>query len=207
MFSIKQILFSLFGTYFNEYDTNKDANDKGTLERYNEIIGEDVDDNILPHIRDMVADNLNPEELLVQFLGLRENSLGIEIDFFSTNIWRRRILKYYVKWVQMKGSSDCLRLMFGMLGISMTLTTSNTYYSFDDITFDDPNRVFDLDCNNCVEYELILTGNIPLDADLTNYILGVIEFNEPINADLTFWSYNGSGNLGSFGNSYGNSFN
>jgi len=201
MFSVKEIIYSFFGNYFNEKDSNKDSNGKGTLERYNEIVGEDIDDVIIQHIEDMVKDNLDPQEMLSQFLSLRESSLGIDLTYFSTEKWRRKTIKYFPKWVRMKGTREGLDLMFGILGITVnSVTLSTSTFSFDDTNFDNPDRVFDMNCNNCVEYELAL-GNIgTLTPELKRAIENIIQFNQPINAKLLTWQ-------GSFDNSFNLSFN
>ena len=193
--NLKERIFKTFFTLFDKVqDANKNAEDKGTLERYCELIGEDLDDNLIPFI-DNAHDNLIvPLTMLQRYIADREISLGNNVLFLGTDDpMRRRIIKHWHKYVQAKGTLTNYNAMFAMLGVTAVINENLSGGGFDSpTTFDSDTRpTFDSGrCRPCTEYDIVLTGP-PLTVEIYNAILSIVLFNEPINARLTNITYNG----------------
>lgn len=194
--NLKNTIFARFFSLFDkEQDDNKDVDGKGTIERYQETIGEDVDLNVIPFI-DNAHDNLIvPQTMFERYIIDRENSLGNNVLFlgFSTEM-RRRIIKHWIRYVNIKGTIRCYEVLFSMLGITgITITELFDTGGFDSITtFDSDIRpTFDSGkCSPCTFYSIELVGP-PLTTEIYNAIFSIIMFNEPINAKLLDLTYNG----------------
>lgn len=193
--NLKERIFGMFFTLFDKVqDANKNAENKGTLERYCELIGEDLDNNLIPFI-DNAHDNLIvPLTMLQRYIADREISLGNNVLFLGTDDpMRRRIIKHWHKYVQAKGTLTNYNAMFAMLGVTATINENLNAGGFDSpTTFDSDTRpTFDSGrCRPCTEYDIVLTGP-PLSIEIYNAILSIVLFNEPINARLTDITYNG----------------
>ena len=193
--NLKERIFGMFFTLFDKVqDANKNAENKGTLERYCELIGEDLDDNLIPFI-DNAHDNLIvPLTMLQRYIADREISLGNNVLFLGTDDpMRRRIIKHWHKYVQAKGTLTNYNAMFAMLGVAATINENLNQGGFDSpTTFDSDTRpTFDSGrCRPCTGYDIVLTGP-PLSTEIYNAILSIVLFNEPINARLTNITYNG----------------
>ena len=187
-------IIDFFHQRFKNEDTYKDANDKGIFERYNEVIGNDIDEKVTPFIYNMHDNLLVPETVLDKMLPILEYGLGINLDMGESN--RRLVMQYITKFYHVKGTKKGYAILFEMLGFT------NTEVIFEDsvcqgTTFDEGNFddacAFDIDvegegsglCSTCFLYRLILTGPITLTPEIERLMENIIEFNEPINAELT----------------------
>lgn len=195
MWKLKDYIFDLFGSYEKLVDTNKDASGKGILERYNESIAVDFDTNLFPLI-DKVRENVRDiQTMFVRYVPFFEELLGIDF-FLSSNLeFRRRLARYAHRYYEVKGTKRGYEVLASLLGMTVVITESFLYYSFDSpVTFDDPTRVFDYGkCgSNCTSYTLDFTGSAPQTPELVSALKNIVKFNEPINAVLTNLTYNGN---------------
>lgn len=190
---------TIFERYYTKQDKvldpNKDINGKGTAERYNEIIGQDVDQDLLPFIDDAHDNLIVPETMFERYIIDREQSLGNNVLFLGLSVeMRRRILKHWLRYVSIKGTKRCYEVLFAMLGITgITITELFSTGGFDSSeTFDSELRpTFDSGrCAPCSLYSIELIGP-PLTTEIYNAIFSIILFNEPINAVLNTLTYNG----------------
>lgn len=188
-------IFKYFTKSDKSLDTSKDINDKGTLERYNETIGADID--VLTPFIDNIIDNLyNPETCFDRYVPYLESMTGFDIDngtlyLLPTLDWRRRVLKHIFRYYHIKGTKRGYEVLFTILGMTMALTEYDNVNSFDSpLTFDDVGRVFDKGrCYACSGYSIDLVGPT-ITPELETAILNIIKFNEPINARLVYLKYN-----------------
>lgn len=191
-------LQSIFPDYFTSYekesDTKKDAFGKGTLERYNECIGEDIDLEIQPVIDDLVKNTIDPRDNWDRFIPYVEKQMGVNVTLEATLTMRRAVNQVLQRITTIKGTKKALEVLFGMIGISIVLTEHFNEGGFDSaLTFDDDIRVFDSGhCPTCSEYSLALTGSAVLGTTLTWIIGNIIDWNEPINATIRTLTYNGT---------------
>lgn len=192
-FVLKDIFFGLFGPYENKVDINKDAFNKGTLERYHEALADEYDDNLHSLIEELVDNNLVWSTALEKMIPYLEIRLGIELFMGSAMSWRRLVIHHVIRWYAIKGTIRAYTIMLKMLGFTgVTITEDFQQYGLDSpVTFDDDRRRFDSGCNLCGSYTIALTGSLTLTPEIERAIFSVIEFNEPIHAFLEVITYNG----------------
>lgn len=187
MYSLKDTIWELFGPMESLNDTYV-VNGKGIGQRYQEIIGEDFDQNVLPFITNLIPNTLVPTTAMVKFLPYLEDMLGGRAVVSNDIATRRRILRFMIRFRQVKGTERGYKLIFNAIGISCAITEYFDYFTFDSGTFDDPIRTFDMGpCEQyCTRYELALSGHGPLTEELEGFILNAIKLNEPINATRNY---------------------
>lgn len=212
----KDRLFSFFGGYDKRSDTLKDINGFGIWERFNRAIGQSIDYELQGKVDDLIANIYDPETCLDRYVVYLESMMGYNQArntlYVSPLLSKRRnVLKKILRFYQIKGTKKAYTLMLSMIGISTTITENFNDYGFDSpVTLDDTLRRFDMRCDTCSTYDLVMTGPAITTA-IYNAIWSVVMFNEPINAKINVITYNGNvltppGGY-DFDNSFDNSFN
>lgn len=198
MISIKQIIFGFFGSYEKRIDTNKDGAGKGTLERFNEAIGEEYDVEMQPLI-DALMDNVqNPTACFERYIPLLELGSGNDRLYLSSGYPIRRAIQHYIlRYWQIKGTKKFLESLLSFIGFNVSLTEFYSSYSFDSpVTFDDDDRRFDMKCQPCSDYKLDLSriggGTGAMTPTEIAAVLSIVTTNQPINAVLKGIWYNGT---------------
>lgn len=177
-------IFNFFGKSAKIYDSYKDNADKGILERYNEIVGNDIDIEIYDKISNMYADLHTNFNMLSKFLFLKEYQIGYEYQFTNNEDILRRIHLYFSKLVQIRGTKKCIEILFQLLGYSsVQISLYDAGEGFDSsITFD--TSTFDSKKACCFEYDLFVEGKVERTEEIDQIINEIIRFNEPINGSL-----------------------
>lgn len=193
-FNIKDIIFSkLYPSIDIREDINK-IDGKGLNQRYNEMLGDDLDQNLITRVTSLIDNTIVPSTALTRFIPYLETLLGLEklVDDIPT---RRKLLSNILSIYKVKGTLISYEILFNSLGFdSINLIRRNQSYGFDSsTTFDDRIRTFDLGkCFNCIEYDIELTGDAQLTNDLIETIKNAVKIVEPIYARLNDIFYNGS---------------
>lgn len=197
MINWKKRVWLFFGKTYNSIDKEGavDSDGKGILQRFNEIIGEDIDENIEPMIANLVDNTLIADTMLERFIGTLENTLGLNMVLLFNNAMRKRVLKIAFHLYKIRGTSLGYEVLFRLLGFGPDFEIVETFpeYSWDSpVTLDDPIRRFDSGgrCAGCSGYEIHLTGSITITPEILRGIQETIRFNEPINARLLGIFYN-----------------
>ena len=191
--NFKTKIFNLFSPYDHTADINKDSEHKGTNQRYNEVIGGYIDEELLKKIDNLVENNLLPDVAYERFIPYLEQRLGVNVIMGNTMEWRRRVLAHILHWYQIRGTIKAYTLMLSMLGFEEIEITEDIHTNSLDsaVTFDDPERVFDMSkCNRCVFYDIKFKGTVQITPELNKAIDSIIKFNEPINARRRTIRYN-----------------
>jgi len=185
-------------------DTNKDSNDKGTFERYLQVFGDEIDNELIPYIDDdeSLFDEFNP--VLNNFLDIIDGFacnnkflnhlaevLGNPPDVFqkSANDYYeyRALIRYIITVYKWRGSLTGFELFYRILGydiwISEIAGTTNLYDSgltYDDGESYDVNESI-LEGNYNIQFAYIDDGvtSVP-GGELTSLEL-TLPFIEPIN--------------------------
>lgn len=193
---IKERIWSLFGIDYNQRDSYKDTNDRGFLQRYNEMLAEDMDTHILPKVEQLIDRLLMPHRMDNKFIGHLEGSRGVNVVIdFSDNELRKVVLQIIIQVNRIKGTKLSYEVMLRLLGFdTVEVIEDFTIYSFDSpVTLDDEVRRLDSGgrCAPCTDYDINLTGAVPMTATLLSQIKTVIDYVEPINAKLRKIYYEG----------------
>lgn len=186
----KNYLFSLLPVYFKREDTNKDNNGEGTLERYMQIFGEELDDEVIPkleNILDIVDANTTPSNLI----NTLSDTLGNPPDIFLDEALYRKLLRYVSSIYKIKGTAFSYQVYFGLLGYNATILElppdEEDYYDTG-ILYDTLAQDYDEGCKECSDYYIILTKNddplSPVDQTTLDKLHSIVYFVEPINANL-----------------------
>jgi hypothetical protein len=196
-YTLKPHIFGLFGDYFQLTDPNKDISGKGTLQRFNEAVAEDFDEEVMPEIENLVTNLIPALTLLNSHLSIVEESIGHNLYLGPEEVWRRRVLKYIMRLYEIRGTKKCYTLLLNWIGFDVTITEHSDDYTFDSaVTFDDATRVWDRSCQGCSDYTLDLSRIVPGASTLSSVELAainsIIEFNQPINANLREILFDGS---------------
>lgn len=196
-FSLKNIIFTKLHPKPDKfYDPNKNLDpqgqNRGTVQRYQETLGDDYDTEIQSLIDSLVQNNLDPEQAMSRFLPL------LEYRMRTVSITdRRKALQYAIWWAMLRGTRRGYRVMLSAIGLILDdLVELDPEGGFDvqNHTLDEDKHTFDTACPPCSEYELHLStmSGVTFDQDLKALLFNVIRFNEPINAVLAFVMVDGS---------------
>lgn len=191
-FLLKEKIFGYFGPDIKIRDSYKDANGKGILERYNEVMGLEYDTYYGIYLDNLIDDTMVPQTVLEKFIPYLEQVFG-GLQFSGTTIaTRRRILKFALRLYETKGTKKSYDLIYRLLGFdSVTLIEHEADYTFDSpTTLDDFFRRFDSKCPNCSQYTIKVYGTIDLTSDLHKMIFRAAQLCQPINADIRYVFYN-----------------
>lgn len=194
-FTLEDKIFTLYGHYDKEVDPYKDANGFGLLERYNRVMGKDFDTNIGPNIDLLIDNTIVPSSMLVRFLGLMEDMLGMPVLMPSNTALRRKLILYAIRLFSIRGTKASYEMLFRFLGFQNIVIIENVSSSTFDAdnslpipqpgrTFDSDTRTFDNTCEPCSTYVVKIYGTIVLTEELHKAIFTSIAFCEPINAIL-----------------------
>lgn len=213
---LKDKIFDFFGLQAKVDDINKDVNNKGFNQRFQELLAFDLDENELDLINKFMDNLVNPYTLLEQYIIYRENMIGAELPISSDIYFRRKIIPLYFRLYDIKGSIPAYIQMFRMIGfdtVDIIEGTASNGLDHDTLTLDSDERRLDSTGAVSGYYEVHLTGTMPITDNLKQFIYNVIEINEPINAELRRILYNGTdieiivpSDQGDFNNDFNNDF-
>lgn len=193
MINLKVKIWNLYDEYEQLNDTLKDKDGKGLLQRFNEAVVEEYDTNVDPLVTNFVDNILNVDTIYDKFIPLLESVLGEFPTMASSFAGRRKLMKFALKLYTIKGSVRAYEVMFRLIGMDTFLLEEfpDSFGLDSTVTLDDEVRVFDNFCTPCVQYDITLTGTLPVSNDLISFVRRVINFNEPITARVRTVLYNG----------------
>lgn len=193
----KEWFFRQLPVFFKQTDTNKDVSNKGLLERYLEIFGDELDEGVIPFI-ETYLNQVDPTRADFKFgphiaytLGNPPNLLGVDARWF-------KVLQYIVDCYKIKGTKKSYELWFGLWSLNAHLIQ----YQPEEVRYDDwqvghtydNGHIYDNGCPTCSYYEIFVTTfeqtceggqiSVPLTPELQALLEQLILLNEPINALL-----------------------
>lgn len=135
-FKLKDIIFSKYPRKMQVEDSYKDYSNRGLLQRYNEMVAEDGDENEIGSIVDFIENVIDPDTLYERLLFYKEMDCGVTTNFLSSVEFRRKFIHYVEYILKIKGTIPsyemCYRLMgFDVrvdLGIGWHLSDGEPYY-------------------------------------------------------------------------------
>jgi phage tail-like protein len=192
--NFKDFIVSKLPRYFIREDSYKDNEDKGLLERYMALFGENIDDTMASEIEEYlnILDSSICEE---KFLNHISDVLGNPPDVFNNEEQYRNLLSYIVSVYKIKGTKRAYELFFSILGFNITITElpllvpSSNYDNDADYDSDVTVDLYDQNiCQPCSFYTIAFyykdNNEEVLEANTLNLLRAAIDFNEPINAKL-----------------------
>lgn len=195
MFILRTIIFEFFGLQAKVDDINKDVDNRGFNQRFQELLAGDLDDNELALVNNFLTNLVNPTTLLEQYIIYREYMVGAELPVSNDAYFRRKILPLYFRLYDIKGSIPAYVQFFRMIGfdtVDIVESISSNGLDHPDLTLDSDERRLDSTGAVAGYYEVHLTGSMTITENLKQFIYNVIEINEPINAELRRITYNGT---------------
>lgn len=190
-------IFNQLPTYFKKFDTYKDLNGRGLLERFLEALGLELDQELIPPLEnylDITDTSTAPSEHIVHI----SYTLGRPPNFFTSEAEYRKFLSFILSLYKIKGTLKSYQALLAYFNYQVNLITEFppcvTYDT--EFTYDEDGTAYDTCCEPCVKYKLILSQPgapcLPSPGftwDLTNFeapgVLGAILcLVEPINAKL-----------------------
>lgn len=205
--SIKKFLWDLFPLFYQEYDTYKDQESKGVLQRFVENFGIEVDDEVLKYLDENQDEyflkNIQALESDNKFLPILKDILGNPPGILEGEE-HRKMLQYIVPIYKIKGTHLSYKLFLNLLGFDVEIIEHDPLDSISEITdeiitydFDTPidyDKGFlydsflgesEIGCPYCSDYSLLLgSTQVALTQDVMDKIKQIIVFIEPINAVL-----------------------
>lgn len=175
--------------YFKDNDSFKDSFNEGLLERYLKIPGGELDDEVVPYIKDFldIIDIVNCDE---KFLPLIGSILGYPPAIDGNNNTYRKILSYAVAIYKIKGTKKSFEILFNMLGMDIVITElvpkKKITYDMDAVLYDE-THLYDSECDHCGIYNIEYTfqpGFGPISPTILIYINNIINWLQPINAKI-----------------------
>lgn len=191
-FNLKPNIIEYFPPMYIIDDINKNTEGKGVNQRFQEMLADDWDTELLPFIYNLV-DTVYAENTPDKFVPYIEYYWGITEPLVDSLDIRRKILKYAPKIYQTKGTLTSYEIVFKILGFtSVAIEELQQETGFDSpLLFDDEQRRFDNnECQTCSSYNLKLEGTIQMTENLYNTIIKAVLWLEPINAKLNSVIYN-----------------
>ena len=197
-FSLRFFLFNNLPIRYKIDDTYKDNNDRGLLERYLEIFGLEVDEEITPLIQNYI-NNVDPTLADEKFLNYLAYTLGNPPDMWNDPVKYAKLLRYIMSVYKVKGTILSYQLFFALLGFSVSVVEYPPIeYIMDEGHLMDEDKIMDTHCPGCSDYDLIFSILVNpnsvfncsapsvtvLDQTTIDLINKVIKFIEPINAHL-----------------------
>ena len=187
----KNYLFNLLPAYFHKADSNKDSNNEGTLNRFLQALGDDLDTEVVTYIESF-TDILEIETTPSKFINYLSYTLGNPPDIFKDEVLYKKLLRYILNVYKIKGTRESYELYFSMLGFNVTIIEENDslvdLYDASTEAYDNTVTIYDDGCKPCSPYDVIFTSVAsplaPLNSTTLQNLRDIIFFVEPINAHL-----------------------
>lgn len=195
-FKFRDLLIDNLPYYYIEKDSYKDINGKGLLERYLEVFTGYIDKELYEPINNYleIVDASICDE---KYLNHLSDVLGNPPDIFRDEQQYRNLLSYIVSVYKIKGTKDAYELFFSIIGFRIEIEEDQPdpeTYIYDTTLLYDNLETYDRNqCENCSSYSIkfypqVGDGTVLNISDVV-LLQAAIDFNEPINANLTAFSY------------------
>ena len=192
MWKLRNIIWSFFGTYYQRNDSYKDAQGRGLVQRYQEVLAGEMDVNFYAKLA-VMTDRLHvPAEMVPQLIPYREQERGIPAALIEGVPVRRKVLRYLLRLHANRGTVWNYKFLFALMGFDCQIVEYQSTGRFDTGVFDDGR--FDQYASNSGDYDILLSSTPAMKIRTAMYqaILRIIDYNNPIFARVGRILYNGS---------------
>ena len=195
MSRLSQYFFKSLPDYFYYYDTYKDGQDKGLLERYMDVIQEDAEitDSDITGLGNLPFP-LSTED---NYLNNIAAFYGYPPDTYANLDWYRNVLRNITDINKVKGSIKGFERFFGCMGASLTITSTEEHFiNYDDGQLYDDSHTYDGHCFPCSYLTIVVDTTFapfegPIDDAFKLATQSIFLYLFPINAILSKLDYNG----------------
>ena len=189
--SFKDFIFNTLPDYFHRADTNKDLNNEGTLQRFLQVLGIELDDEVQPALEELINE-LDRTTANGEFLNYISDTLGNPPDIFLNEPQYRKLLQFVISIYKIKGTKLSYSLFFNILGFDINIVeypdALDYYYDDPSVFYDDGITFHDNGCKTCSDYDILFTNIAdpftPPNQTTLSKLRTIIPFVEPINAKL-----------------------
>lgn len=193
----KDFLFSRLPVYFYKNDSYKDPNNKGLLQRFTEVLGEEIDEEIVTRLEDHLS-ILNINNSDTKYLPHIADSLGNPPDINLDVEQYSNLLSFITSYYKIKGTVAGYDFFFSLLNLDVEIEefpavklTMDSGLKMDTTDINSDPYKMDDNCAKCTYYDLTFTNREDKDNNIgaftaTNFqnIRLAVLYNEPINAKL-----------------------
>lgn len=184
--SIENVIWSLFSDYIKENDVNQDLDPanggRGFLQRYNEMQGQELDENLLPKIDNLTAYTHDPSAIVDTLVPIREQSLGLRDTLYDDIVLRKKLLQYLKKCSRNKGTLQNYIFLLGQLGFDVFITENYANGRWDDGYWDTGKWDSYANINGTFDLTLAKRFSFVTTPAMEAQIARIIEWNKPIHA-------------------------
>ncbi len=197
--TFQNFFFGKLPVYYKVEDTYKDDDGRGLLERYLEIFGLELDNDVMPKVENYL-DIIDPFTTDPKFLNDIAFTLGSPPDLLGDPDKYAKVLAYIISVYKIKGTAQGFQLLFSLLGFNVSVVEypPTATVLADESNIADDSLLADNGCPCCSDYELVVgpllnSGNTggcqpptftTVDQTILATFIKIIEFNQPINANL-----------------------
>lgn len=191
--SYKDTVFSLYGSYVAVQDSYKDAEGKGLFERFNEILGQDLDEWVISAIKGLLDEMMVPSTMQEKFVQLLTAQIGFTPVVNISREAKAKLLGMMRTIYDCRGLEKCQSILLSFLGItSVEYVVKETYTvrGLDSELTLDSGRLLDSSSSNMYYYDFKIKGAEPMSEQLLESIVALIRFNLPYYVILMRLYYN-----------------
>lgn len=166
MSKFKETIFSkFFQSFYKDFDTYKNEDGKGILERFIEICSEYLDEQVSPDIEnmlDLIDADKTPDtyiHLLWEYFGYipyaygllnsgpnyNQSDLSNWVSSKYPTVDYRALLKYAISLYKIRCTSKFYEILGKFYNINIIITVPTSHYTGRDVNYDDPKVIYDSD--------------------------------------------------------------
>lgn len=187
---INDFLFYIFPDYFKQNDSYKDNNNRGLLERFISLFGDEIDEHVVPYI-ECIMDSMDSSTSNPKFYPHIADSFGMDTTLFLSNDIYKNVLSTCLSFYKKKSTLEYITRYFYILGYDITITKepiSTEHFYWDLSVSDNSGRWDELQCPICFKYSAAIYklpsgGSITVDEE--NKLKDILISQAPINSSLT----------------------
>lgn len=191
--SYKDTVFSLYGSYVSTQDSYHDAEGKGLFERFNEILGQDLDDEVITAIQGLLDEMIVPATMQEKFIALLMSQIGFTPVMNISREKKTKLLGMLRTLYDRRGLENCQNTLLSFMGITSVEHVGKEVYTvrgLDSTLSLDSGRTLDSTKSSTFYYDFKLKGTEQLSESLIESIMSIIWFNLPYYVILMRVYYN-----------------
>lgn len=180
--SYKDEIFRLYGQNVAENDSYVDADGKGLFERFNELLGQDLDENTVKMVKGLLDNMIVPSTMMERFKPLLLKEVGFTPNLYLSDEGFDRLMSLLQVIYDSRGLQSCYEILFRLIGVKSIIADAKEKYTvqgFDSSEVLDSTRTLDSSSTRTFYFDFYVEGEAELTDQLVESIMGIIAFNTP----------------------------